>query len=237
VAGGTGAAATRLAAHYGCPVLLVDLEPRFLRDARARAHAAGVGGLVAPLRADGLRLPLPTATGAAGADATSGGGVDATSGGGVDATLCLGAASLLGLPAILGELARVTRPGGVVVVSDIVWRRTPAFPLGPEWGWVGQIRPRYTLDEYVGALARAGLTVEGTRVHPDADWQAYFDPLLDTAIEGRVVGDAEAIHFAETIEAMVRLERAAHDEFLDYVTFVTRRSAARARPGHAANMT
>src|SRR3972149_2849423 len=49
-----------------------------------------------------------------------------------DAAYCIGAPSIVGLEPCLTEMARAVRPGGHVVVSDIVLRRKPGAGLGPE---------------------------------------------------------------------------------------------------------
>ena len=77
-----------------------------------------------------------------------------------DAGYCIGRHSIVGLEPCLRELRCAVRPGGVVVVSDLYWRRRPGRPLGPQWGWVAEVTDRRSLDEYRRALERAGVALE-----------------------------------------------------------------------------
>src|SRR5262249_27050053 len=120
VAFGKGEAACTLAARFGWRVGGVGRPPPVGGVGAHQLRAAGLAGRVALLRADGRRLPVRD--------------------GAFDAGYCIGAPSLVGLDECLAELARAVRPGGVVTVSDIVWRRLPDEPLGPEWRWVADFR-------------------------------------------------------------------------------------------------
>lgn len=200
VACGKGEAACTLAAKHSCRVLGFDRYRPFLRRAAEKVGARGLGGQVGIVRAHGARLPLRDAT--------------------ADGVCCIGAASIVGLDACLGELARVTRSGGTVVVSDAVWRVLPETPLGPEWLWIAQL-DQVTADAYAARIEAAGLVVEQRHVHGREAWDEYFRPMLEVASEERAGGDRE---LAGEIERAVELEGRAADEYLDYVTFVARRA-------------
>jgi SAM-dependent methyltransferase len=153
---GTGRYSEWLAAH-GHEVVGVDASPDMLAKARAKLPQARfeVGDLAA--------LPLPDAS--------------------VDAALC--ALALVHLPDLrpaLAELARVVRPGGRVVVSDV-------HPFLVALGWQAQFRTaaggagfirlhRHLPSSYAQAAAAAGLAV--------AD---LFEPALPAASAVTVAQD------------------------------------------------
>ena len=111
------------------------------------------------------------------------------------------------------------RPDGVVVVSDLYWRRQPTGPLGPEWGWVADVTDRRSLDEYRRSLERAGLAVAEVAEHGAAAWEAYCAPMLEAAAEERRRGEAA---FADEVERGVALERRGVAAFHGYMTMVAR---------------
>jgi SAM-dependent methyltransferase len=199
IASGKGTAACSLAARHGCRVIGIDRYDPFLRQAVARAEQEGVRGRAAFAHANGTRLPL--------ADAS------------VDGGYCIGGPSIVGLDACMAEFARVVKPGGAVVVSDIAWRHLPVAPLGAEWGHIASLE-RITLTGYGDRIAAAGLTLERARIHPREAWDSYFAPMAQAAAAARAAGDAA---FAGETEASIALEGRAADVFLDYVTFVARR--------------
>jgi SAM-dependent methyltransferase len=199
VAFGKGEAACTLAEWFGCRVVAVERHPPFVEYAADKVRSRGLAGRVALLRADGRRLPVRD--------------------GAFDAGYCIGAPSLVGLDECLAELARAVRPGGVVTVSDIVWRRLPDAPLGPEWRWVADFR-RISVDEYRAAVEAGGLLVEAVHVHPREAWEVYHAPMLRVAADARAAGDAA---FAADVEDGVAVERRAAEAFFDYASFVARR--------------
>jgi len=202
VAAGKAEAACTLAGRFACRVLAVEIYDPFVQYAAAKAWHWNLRDLVTVLRADGRRLPLRDAA--------------------CEAAYCIGAPSIVGLEPCLAEMARAVRPGGHVVVSDIVWRRKPEQSLGPEWGWVARAQPRLSAGEYAGAVEAAGLRVERVHVHDRSAWEAYWRPMLRVAEEAKTAQPAD-IAFADEVESGVELERRAVEAFWDYVTFVARR--------------
>ncbi len=194
VAAGKGEAACVLA-EDGRDVVALDAFDGFLRYAMDKANARGVAAGVAFVRGNGRRLPFGD--------------------GAFDAAYCIGAPSIVGLEDCVRELARVTRSGGSVVVSDITWRTRPDAALGPEWGWVATYR-QIMSDEYAGILRDAGLVVDDVRVFGREAWDAYHAPMLAVAADERRRGDDA---FASQVEAGAELEQRAADAFLDYAAF------------------
>lgn len=196
VASGKGESACTLAERLGCLIVAVDPFLPFLERSVEKARARGVDGRVCHLRASGRRLPFSEAS--------------------FEAALCMGAPSIVGLEPGLRELARVVRAGGVVVVSDVVFRTLPAQPSGPEWGWLGEIE-QLTAGEYAQVMGRCGLEVGRVHVHGREAWNAYHSPMLQVAAEARAAGDAA---FARRAEEGIELERRGADEWIDYVAFI-----------------
>ncbi|MEX1254167.1 MAG: methyltransferase domain-containing protein [Dehalococcoidia bacterium] len=191
-------------AQAGCRVVGVDLYPLFFQGMPAKVEARGAQGLVAIVQADGKRLPVRS--------------------GAFDAAYCIGAPSIVGLEACLRELARATRPGGAVVVSDVVWRTKPGA-LGPEWRWLASMA-QLSKDEYASAIANAGLTGCEATVFPPEAWEAYHAPMLQVASEARATGRADDVAFAGQVESDTSMERRAVDAFIDYAMFVARKHAS-----------
>ncbi|MCU0683952.1 MAG: metalloregulator ArsR/SmtB family transcription factor [Polyangiaceae bacterium] len=121
-------------------IVAVDLSGEMLRRARARADELGLGAKVSFERGELEALPLESAA------------VDAAF-----ASLVLHHAPRPA--AALAEMARVVRPGGVVVVIDLVahgheWLRDEQADI-----WLG-----FGRDELLGLFARAGLADARHRV-------------------------------------------------------------------------
>jgi SAM-dependent methyltransferase len=202
VAAGKAEAACTLAGRFACRVLAVEIYDPFVHYAAAKAWHWNMRDLVTVLRADGRRLPVRS--------------------GACDAAYCIGAPSIVGLEPCLAEMARAVRPGGHVIVSDVVWRAKPEAPLGPEWKWVAASEPKLSADEYVAAIEATGLHAERVHVHERSAWEDYFRPMLRVAEEAKTSQPAD-IAFADEVESGVELERRAVEAFWDYATFVARR--------------
>lgn len=201
IASGKGEAAATLAARYACRIVAVDLYDPFIHYAAAKFWHFNLRDLVTVVRGSGRVLPVRD--------------------GAVDGAYCIGAPSIVGLDAALSELARVTRTGGHVIVSDAVWRTRPESPLGPEWRWLAEME-QVSAAEYVGRIEATGLIMERTHAHPVSDWENYWRPMLEVAEEAKRAQPAD-VFFADQIESDVAIERRAVEMFLDYATFVARK--------------
>jgi SAM-dependent methyltransferase len=201
VACGKGEAASTLAGRFACRIAAVELFDAFIHHTAAKAWFYNLRDLVTVLRADGRRLPVRD--------------------GAFDAAYCIGAPSIVGLDSCLRELARATKPGGHVIVSDIVWRAKPEAPLGEEWRWLARSDP-ISADEYGSAIEAAGLNVERTHVHDRSAWEDYWRPMLAIANDAMTSQPAD-IFFADDIESAVALERRAVDLYIDYASFMARK--------------
>lgn len=200
VAAGKGEASATLASQFGCKIVAVEPYDAFVHIATAKFWFFNLRDLVTVLRANGRRLPLRDGV--------------------IDAAYCIGAPSIVGLEPALAEMARVIRPGGHVIVSDIVWRSKPG-KLGAEWAYVADV-PQITAEEYAAAIAKAGLRVERTTVHGREVWEQYFAPMLAVAQEAKTSQPAD-ISFADGVEQTVERERRAVEAWWDYATFLARK--------------
>jgi SAM-dependent methyltransferase len=198
---GKGEAAATLASHHACRIVAIEPFDLFVHIATAKFYFFNLRDLASVVRANGRRLPIKDVA--------------------VDAAYCIGGPSIVGLDPALRELARVTRPGGHVIVSDIVWRAKPDSPLGVDWKWLAEAE-QISPEDYAGRIEATGLTVERTHIHPVSDWENYFAPMLDVAREART-GDAMDPFFADEVDATVALERRAVEMYLDYATFIARK--------------
>ena len=204
MAAGKGEAAAHLTSEFACQVLAVEPHDPFVHISAAKFWHFNLRDLVTLVRAKGRRLPVRDES--------------------MDAAYCIGGPSIVGLEPALRELARVTKPGGWVIVSDIAWRTKPEKPLGPDWGWLAEATPT-TAAEYGAAIAGSGLTVEEVVTHPLEDWDEYWRPMLEVAAEAKsasATGGAD-IFFADEIESLIEIEQRGQREYLDYVTFVARK--------------
>jgi len=200
VASGKGEAASTLASQFGCRVLCVEPYDAFVHYATAKFWFFNLRDLVSLVRADGKQLPVRNES--------------------IDAAYCIGAPSIVGMEPLFQEMARVVRPGGHVIVSDIVWREKPG-PLGDDWGWMKNAH-QITADEYGDAMEAAGLDVTRLHLHGRDAWEDYWCPMLDVAQEAKTAQPAD-IFFADEVENTIALERRAVDAWLDYATFIARR--------------
>jgi cyclopropane fatty-acyl-phospholipid synthase-like methyltransferase len=202
VACGKGEAAATLASRFACRIAAVELFGPFIHHTAAKAWFFNLRDLITVIRADGRRVPAQDGI--------------------FDAGYCIGAPSIVGLEECLRELSRVTRAGGYVIVSDVVWRTKPETALGKEWRWLAEMHP-LSLDDYGATIEAQGLRVERTKVHAPSAWEEYFRPMLEVANEAKISQPTD-IAFADDIESAVALERRAVKEYIDYATFVARKA-------------
>ena len=201
VASGKGEGAASLAARFACNAVAVELYDPFIHYSAAKFWHYNLRDLVTLVRANGQRLPVRDGL--------------------FDAAYCIGAPSIVGLEPCLREMARAVRPGGHVVVSDIIWRTKPEAPLGPEWKWLAEAEQIFA-GEYSDRIEATGLSVQRTHIHPVSDWEDYFAPMLEVAREART-GDTIDPFFADEMNETVALERRAVANYLDYATFIARK--------------
>ncbi|MHC3475158.1 SAM-dependent methyltransferase [Streptomyces sp. 7R007] len=141
---GNGTPAMQLA--RACPVRVVGISVSERQVARAgeRAREAGLADRLSFERVDAMDLPYPS--------------------GSFDGAWAL--ESMLHMPdkvQVLSEVARVVRPGGRVVIADMVYK-APADRAAEVRAQVSTVYASLTpLEEYRGVIERAGLVAEDIR--------------------------------------------------------------------------
>lgn len=188
-------------AEAGARVVAVDLHEPFLRRARAAAVERGLTGAVLPVRASMRALPCPD--------------------GGVDLVWCEGAAYLMGVDAALREWRRLLAPGGVLVLTEVVWTtETPAEATRAFWA---DAYPAMRDEPAIRAAAgTAGYDVVATRLLPESDWEEEYYGPLERRIDAWSEPDpATAAALAEN-RAEIELRR-AHPGDYGYLAVVLRR--------------
>ncbi len=198
VASGKGEAAATLASQFGCRVVAVEPFDSFVHISAAKFWFFNLRDLVSLLRADGKRLPLRDGT--------------------LDAAYCIGGPSIVGLERALADMARVVRPGGHVIVSDLAWRSKPGQLDAAEWDWMATAQ-QITAEEYAAVIEATGLRLQRTHIHGPNAWEEYFVPMLAVAAEAKSAQPAD-VFFADEVESKIALERRATEAWLDYATFV-----------------
>jgi len=198
IACGKGEAAATLAGRFACRIAAVELYDPFIHHTAAKAWFFNLRDLITVLRASGRRLPVRDGV--------------------FDAGYCIGGPSIVGLKDCLREMARATKSGGQVIVSDVVWRTQPGTLSVDEWKWLAGME-QTSLDEYAGIIEASGLRVDRTHMHERVAWDAYWRPMLDVANEAKTSQPAD-IAFADDVESAVALERRAVNQYIDYATFV-----------------
>ncbi|MER6917266.1 methyltransferase domain-containing protein [Streptomyces sp. NPDC000594] len=140
---GVGVPALRLAALTGATVLGISYNRRQVDEASDRARAAGAQGRVRFAYADAMALPYPDAS--------------------FDAVFALESFVHLDRPRALRECVRVLRPGGRIVLTDMLLRGeiAPELRSGVEHGLaVQRLAPFPTADYYRDLADEEGLVVE-----------------------------------------------------------------------------
>jgi arsenite methyltransferase len=149
VASGKGETAMFLAQGFGCEVVGVDFGPENVRQAQARAEAAGVGHLVHFQQGDAEMLDFPDAT--------------------FDAVLCECAfCTFPDKRQAAVEFARVLRPAGKVGLSDLTRLAELPEELRGLLAWVACIADARPVQEYAGYLEAAGIRNVEVETHDEA---------------------------------------------------------------------
>lgn len=166
---GSGASALVLARALAVPIQALDLAPVFLEELAERAAAQGLGDRIRPLAADIAAPPLAP--------------------GSLDLLWCEGAAYLLGFARALEAWRPLLRPGGLLALTDAVWRVEDP-PEEPRGRWDRWYPSMGTLAGGAALARDLGFEVLTTFVLPEADWWAYYDPLWERCVAAREGADA-----------------------------------------------
>jgi len=163
VAYGRGEASCRLAARHGCHAIGVDVHP-YARACQEGARRRGVGALTSFVAGDGAHLPVREAL--------------------CDVAICIGAPSIVGSEACIGEMHRALRPGGFLAVSDWVWANSPIPPEAIPPG----IPSTPSLEDYADIVRGIGFEVTYAEPLPQRVWDDYYAPLRQNLARMRAEG-------------------------------------------------
>lgn len=193
---GTGPSTVVLAEHTGGTVDAVDLHEPFLDALRERAGAAGLADRVRAHAAPMQDLAFPD--------------------GAFDLVWAEGSAYLMGFDAALSAWRRLLAPGGVLVATEAEWTVPDPSP-GARAFWDEAYTAMRTTAGNVRAAQDAGWTVAGTYLLPDADWDAYYEPLASNLRRMRDDGVDPALVDEVGREVEVRRAHGADYGYTGYV--------------------
>lgn len=135
---GIGGPARTIAAEFGAPTVGVDLTPSFVAAAKELTELVGLAGMVSFEVGDALALEHPD------------GAFDLV-------TLFHVGMNISDKPKLFVELERVLRPGGRVVVYDIMRIAPGELDLPVPWASSPDHQHLATVQDYLDALLAAGL--------------------------------------------------------------------------------
>jgi SAM-dependent methyltransferase len=153
IATGKAEVLRRIVRRFGCTGVGVDLSRSAVAEARQLTERAGLAHAIEIVESDGARYPAQPDS--------------------FDVALCLGASWIFGgHEGTLGALARLTRPGGSVIVGEPHWRVPDP---SPEYlAAMGMKRDQFgTHAHNVETGERAGLRLLYTVVSSPDDWDRY----------------------------------------------------------------
>lgn len=135
---GVGTTSIQLARRFGVSVTAVDISELMLERARRNVQRAGLSDRVSVEQGDILKLPYPDAC--------------------FDRVVAEAVTMFVNREQAARELARVVRPGGLVLATEFLWRRPPS-PAARE-AFLGQLCPGMlfdTQDDWLRIYGGAGL--------------------------------------------------------------------------------
>ncbi|MEE9273821.1 MAG: class I SAM-dependent methyltransferase [bacterium] len=206
---GKGGTLLTLAKRFGCTVTGMESRPEFAEEARRRALFEDLAHLVNVLDGDPGSLPFDD--------------------GFFDTALLLAPPRPFDSEEALPELSRVVRPGGWLVLSELVWRPgASAKASDAVREWLGRSAPAEIL-EMEGRRARfqaAGFPVESAEMSGKTAWEGYLAPQAHAILENRKEHreSAEALATLDAWQEELEIyHRHGGREALDYALFLLRR--------------
>jgi serine/threonine-protein kinase HipA len=186
---GPGAASLVLARETGGRVLAVDLHTPFLAALRHRATAQGLQSRIHAVRGDMARPPIGEAT--------------------LDLVWSEGAAYTVGTATALKAWRPLLRPGGQLVLSELVWL-TDDRPADAREFWKAAYPAMADIDALSALVASAGFSPGARFVLQRSDWDdGYYVPLERRLAGLRAAhpGDPDAASVAHEIAREIELWR------------------------------
>lgn len=201
---GTGAQSLVLAGA-GLEPVAVDISPFVLSRLAARAAGQGLAARVRPVAADMAALPFRPGT--------------------FGLIWCEAAIYNLGFENGLAALSRYLAPGGLMVVSEVVWLTDAPSPENREF-WASEYPGMLGLEQARLAVGRAGLEPLSGFMLPDSDWDLFYAHLERALPEfiARHPGEPDALELAGLCRKEIAVRRAYGAEY-GFAFFLLRRAA------------
>ena len=153
---GNGISTMRLAQHTSAQVTALDTDQSALARVRAQAIAAGLSDRIDTLCLDMARLSEVESV--------------------FDAIWAEGSAYIMGVKRALSAWRPLLRPGGLLVLSDLVWR-TGQPSEDVQTFWASEYPAMATVEKRIKQAERAGYTVHSHLDMGQAALDAYYLPL------------------------------------------------------------
>ncbi|NDY57451.1 class I SAM-dependent methyltransferase [Desulfovibrio sulfodismutans] len=201
---GVGGQTMHLVALTDGHIVAVDSHAPFITQLTASVAANGLGHRIKPLCADMAHARFPS--------------------GSFDLIWSEGALYNLGLDVALPLCRDLLRPGGHLVFTDAVWRKSDV-PDEVRRGFESDYPTMGWMRDVLAAVARHNLDVLGHFTLPDeAWWEDFYTPMQARVRELRekYSGDAEAQGILDILDRETELH-AAHADCYAYEFFVIRR--------------
>lgn len=204
---GVGATAITMARHFGLHVTAADISPLMRERAVANVQSAGLADRVRVEEADIVALPYPN--------------------GAFDRVVAEAVTMFVDRARATRELVRVCKPGGRVLATEFLWRRTPTAEARRVF--FGEVCPGMTfdtLDDWVRVYREAGLAEVQTTSGPfemmtPAGFLGDEGLLHCLAIAGRAL--SRPAYLRKMAWLMPRINRAV--PYLGYIAVVGKKPA------------
>lgn len=202
---GPGVQTVDLLKISGETVVALDFLPLMIERTRANAERANVAGRLETLEQDMKTMDFPPAS--------------------FDVIWSEGAIYNLGFENGLKKVRNFVRPGGFVVVSDVVWLKpNPPAPVIEFWKQYPEID---TVENKLDVIDRLGYKTEGRFLLPESAWtEDYYDTMEDLIAEKSKewVDIPEALEVIDEARNEIEIYRKYCDYF-GYAFFVMSRPA------------
>ena len=202
---GPGMQTLALANALNGPVTAVDLHREYLDELTDRAGAAHLADRIETLQADMGDLPFPPNS--------------------FDLIWSEGAAYIIGVANALAAWRDFLKPGGFLVVSDMVWLR-PDRPADAAAFFADGYPAMTDIDTNLTIVKDRGYEPTGHFTLPDSDWwDLYYTPLEAKlpALREKYAGDDSALGVIEMTEREIEIRRRFGDCY-GYAFFVGRKA-------------
>ncbi|MDJ0807370.1 MAG: methyltransferase domain-containing protein [Gammaproteobacteria bacterium] len=201
---GCGAQTLVLATATQGQIIATDLFPEFLAPLESNIREKGLDGHVRIEKADMNTLPFPEKN--------------------FDLIWSEGAIYIMGFDNGLTNWRRLLRPGGYLVISEVVWfRRDPPAEL--KTFWESNYPAIRSIVENIESAKALGWSLVGNFHLPDKAWsQQYYLPLQKRIPDFRLenADDVDAQSVADMTEYEISLWERFH-EYYGYEFFILRR--------------